>query len=144
LMVSDSPQQMLDQMVLLDVLGEQTSRDVEGFRIANAAATEASAATQRAADEARTAAGHAQTLRDDLQRQQSELEDQINGVLKAFDALSDEEKAVLAGTPFPPGLDADKILQHLVPGTGGGALRAAMSRIGSPYVWGATGPNQFD
>lgn len=144
LMVSDSPQQMLDQMVLLDVLGEQTSREVEGFRIASAAATEAAAAARRAADEARTAAEEAQRHRDDLQRQERELEDSIDGVLKAFEALSDEEKAALAGTPFPPGLDADKIMQYLVPGTGGGAVRAALTRVGSPYVWGATGPNAFD
>ena len=143
-MVSDSPQQMLDQMVLLDVLGEQTSREVEGFRAATAAAAEAAVAAQHAADEARAAAAQAQTLRDELQRRQAELEEQIEGVLNAFEALSDAEKAELAGTPFPPGLDAEKILQHLVPGSNGAALRAALSRIGSPYVWGATGPDQFD
>ncbi len=143
-MVSDSPQQMLDQMVLLDVLGEQTAREVDGFRTATAAAAEAAAAAQQAADEARTAAEQARTLRDDLQRKQAELEQQIEGVLDAFEALSDEEKAALAGTPFPPGLDAEKILQHLVPGSNGAAVRAALSRIGSPYVWGATGPDQFD
>ncbi|UYP21031.1 C40 family peptidase [Rhodococcus sp. Z13] len=143
-MVSDSPQQLLDQMVLLDVLGEQTTREVEGFRAATAAASEAAVAAQHAADEARAAAEQAQQLRDDLQRKQDELEQQIEAVLKAFEALSDEEKAALAGTPFPPGLDEETVLQHLVPGANSGALRAALSRIGSPYVWGATGPNQFD
>ncbi|MEE2031546.1 C40 family peptidase [Rhodococcus chondri] len=143
-MVSDSPQQMLDQMVLLDVLGEQTSQDVQKFRVATAAAAEAAAASQHSAEAARRAAEQAQSLRDDLERQRGELDTQIERVLDAFDALGDQEKAVLAGTPFPPGLDAEKILSHLVPGTGGGALRAAMTRIGDPYVWGATGPNQFD
>ncbi|MEU5842797.1 C40 family peptidase [Rhodococcus sp. NPDC047139] len=143
-MVSDSPQQMLDQMVLLDVLGAQTSREVEGFRAATAAAAEAAVAAQHAAEEARAASERAQVLRDELQQRQAELEQQIEGVLDAFEALSDEEKAELAGTPFPPGLDAEKIMQHLVPGSNGAAVRAAMSRIGSPYVWGATGPGQFD
>ncbi|MGI9206834.1 MAG: NlpC/P60 family protein [Rhodococcus sp. (in: high G+C Gram-positive bacteria)] len=144
LMVSDSPQQMLDQMVLLDVLGAQTARDVERFKVATAAAAEVAASSERSAEAAAVAAQEAQVLRDDLQRRKAELEADIAGVLDAFDALSDQEKEVLAGTPFPPGLDADTILQHLVPGTGGGALRAAMTRIGDPYVWGATGPNQFD
>lgn len=143
-MISDSPQQLLDQMVLLDVLGEQTDREIEGFRAATAAAADASAASARSADAARVAAEQAQALRDDLQRQEADLEAQIQAVLDAFDALSDQEKAILAGTPFPPGLDAETIMQHLVPGSGGGALRAALTRIGSPYVWGATGPNQFD
>ncbi len=144
LMVSDSPQQMLDQMVLLDVLGAQTARDVEGFKVATAAAAEVAAASQRSAETAARAAEEAQVLRDDLERRKSDLENEIAAVLDAFDALSDEEKAVLAGTPFPSGRDADKILQQLVPGNGGGALRAALTRIGDPYVWGATGPNQFD
>lgn len=29
-------------------------------------------------------------------------------------------------------------------GRAGAAVRAALSRLGRPYVWGATGPNQFD
>jgi len=31
-----------------------------------------------------------------------------------------------------------------VSGRAGIAVRAALSRLGCPYVWGATGPNQFD
>ncbi|BBZ25244.1 NLP/P60 family protein [Mycolicibacter hiberniae] len=40
----------------------------------------------------------------------------------------------------PAGLD----LLHLPPGRAGLAVRAALSRLGRPYVWGATGPDQFD
>jgi cell wall-associated NlpC family hydrolase len=39
----------------------------------------------------------------------------------------------LAGLPLPP-----------PDGRAGIAVRAALSRLGSPYVWGATGPDQFD
>ncbi len=35
-------------------------------------------------------------------------------------------------------------MEHLIPGNGAGAVRAALTRIGDPYVWGATGPDQFD
>ncbi|MGX6512968.1 C40 family peptidase [Rhodococcus sp. SJ-2] len=143
-MVSDSPQQLLDQMVMLDVLGAQTDREIEGFRRATDAAVAAASVSQKSAEAARVAAEQAQTLRDDLQRQETELEVQIAAVLEAFDNLSDEEKSILAGTPFPPGLDADRIMQHLIPGNGAGALRSALTRIGDPYVWGATGPDQFD
>ncbi|MEE2059827.1 C40 family peptidase [Rhodococcus artemisiae] len=143
-MVSDSPQQLLDQMVMLDVLGAQTDREIEGFRRATDAAAAAASASRKSAEAARVAAEQAQALRDDLQRQETELESQIAAVLDAFDNLSDEEKSILAGTPFPPGLDADRIMEHLIPGNGAGALRAALTRIGDPYVWGATGPDQFD
>ncbi|MGW0020429.1 NlpC/P60 family protein [Rhodococcus sp. NPDC003382] len=143
-LVSDSPQQLLDQMSTLGVIAQQTADDVEGYRVANNAAAEAAAASERSADAARVAAEQAETLRDDLERQQTDLRNQIEGVYDAFSKLSDDEKAVLAGTPFPPGLDAATILSKLAPGTGSAALRAAMTRIGDPYVWGATGPDQFD
>ncbi|WP_420753266.1 NlpC/P60 family protein [Rhodococcus sp. O3] len=143
-LVSDSPQQLLDQMSALGVIAQQTADDVEGYRVANNAAAEAAAASERSADAARIAAEQAQALRNDLERQQTDLRNQIEGVYDAFENLSDDEKAVLAGTPFPPGLDAATILSKLAPGTGSAALRAAMTRIGDPYVWGATGPDQFD
>jgi cell wall-associated NlpC family hydrolase len=50
----------------------------------------------------------------------------------------------LAGSPFPPGFDIDTLLRGLVPGSGTSALAAGLTRIGDPYVWGATGPHQFD
>ncbi|OBA69369.1 hypothetical protein A5641_15750 [Mycobacterium sp. 1554424.7] len=41
-----------------------------------------------------------------------------------------------------------RLAHHRVPGSANGraglAVRAALSRLGRPYVWGATGPNQFD
>ena len=143
-LVSDSPQQLLDQMSALGVIAQQTAEDVDGYRVANNAAAEAAAASERSVDAARIAAEQAQALRDDLERQQTDLRNQIEDVYDAFAELSDDEKAVLAGTPFPPGLDAATILSKLAPGTGSAALRAAMTRIGDPYVWGATGPDQFD
>lgn len=40
-----------------------------------------------------------------------------------------------------------RMLHHRLPATGAraaAAVRAALSRLGRPYVWGATGPDQFD
>ncbi|MFZ2530518.1 MAG: C40 family peptidase [Rhodococcus sp. (in: high G+C Gram-positive bacteria)] len=143
-LVSDSPQQLLDQMSALGVIAQQTADDVDGYRVANNAAALAAAASERSADAARIAAEQSRTLRDELERQRADLQKQIDDVYAAFAELSDDEKAVLAGTPFPPGVDAATILSKLAPGTGSAALRAAMTRIGDPYVWGATGPDQFD
>ena len=42
----------------------------------------------------------------------------------------------------------DRLTHHRAAGAASGraalAVRAALSRLGRPYVWGATGPNQFD
>ncbi len=89
------------------------------------------------------AAEQAQTLRDELQRRQAELEEQIEGVLNAFEALSDAEKAELAGTPFPPASTRE---DPAAPRPRQQRCRAPGRPVAdrSPYVWGATGPDQFD
>ncbi|AOW92880.1 protein p60 precursor [Rhodococcus sp. WMMA185] len=143
-MTSDSPQQLLDQMSLLDIIAKDTSNQVDQFWSATSDATRAAEASKSSADAAREAAEQAKAVSDDLQRKQSDLQAQIDQVLEAFGNLSASEREELAGTPFPPGIDPATILAHLTPGAGTNALRAALTRVGSPYSWGATGPNEFD
>lgn len=143
-MVSDSPQQLLDQMSALDVISNDTRNQVAQFQSATADATEAASASKQSADAARSATEQAKAVSDDLQRKQSDLQAQIADVIKAFGDLSGAERDQLVGTPFPPGFDPNTILAHLTPGSGTSALQAAMTRIGDPYVWGATGPDEFD
>lgn len=143
-MVSDSPQQLLDQMSALDVISAETARQVEQFKQATSDARTAEQAAEQAADAARTAAEQAKMVSDDLQAKQSELQSQMADVMAAYGALSSDQQAELAGTPLPPGFDLNKILQNLVPGSGIAALQAGMTQIGKPYVWGATGPDGFD
>ncbi|RRQ27584.1 NlpC/P60 family protein [Rhodococcus sp. Eu-32] len=143
-MVSDSPQQLLDQMSALDVISAETARQVEQFKQATSDARTAEQAAEQAAEAARTAAEQAKMVSDDLQAKQSELQSQMADVMAAYGALSSDQQAELAGTPLPPGFDLNKILQNLVPGSGIAALQAGMTQIGKPYVWGATGPDGFD
>lgn len=143
-MVSDSPQQLLDQMSALDIISSETARQVEQFEQAGEDAAAAQQASQVAADAARTAAEEAKVVSDELQAKQSELAEQTAEVVASFNALSGAEQAELAGSPLPPGLDLSSILSGLVPGSGAGALQAGLTQIGKPYVWGATGPDGFD
>ncbi|MGA9872428.1 MAG: C40 family peptidase [Rhodococcus sp. (in: high G+C Gram-positive bacteria)] len=143
-MVSDSPQQLLDQMSALDIISAETARQVEQFKQAGSAAAAAEEAARLAADEARTAAEQARVVSDDLQAKQSELQGQMVEVVASFNALSASEQAQLAGAALPPGFDLSKILSTLTPGSGTGALQAGLTQIGKPYVWGATGPDGFD
>lgn len=143
-LVSDSPQQLLDQMSTLDVMSAQTAAQLDQFRqvtdVASAAETEARAA----ADAARAAADKADAVRADLRRKQDDLSAAVSRVIEAWGQLSASDKSALAGSPFPPGFDRDTLLQGLVPGSGTSALAAGLTRVGDPYVWGATGPDQFD
>lgn len=144
LMVSDSPQQLLDQMSALDAISNETSKAVSEFKQATADATAAAEASQASADAARAATEQAKQVSDELQNKQSELQKQIDSVTKAFDQLTGAERAQLAGSPFPAGVDAGSILANLGSGTGSAALQAGLTQVGKPYSWGATGPDAYD
>jgi peptidoglycan DL-endopeptidase CwlO len=47
-------------------------------------------------------------------------------------------------TLHPHGSELSRLRLPLPNGRAGIAVRAALSRLGRPYVWGATGPDQFD
>ncbi|NEW41723.1 C40 family peptidase [Nocardia cyriacigeorgica] len=143
-LVSDSPQQLLDQMSTLDVVATQTSIQLQQYKKATDAATAAETTARTAADDARTAADKANSVRGDLERKRADLQGAIVQVIEAWGTLSATDKSALAGSPFPPGFDRDTLLRGLVPGSGTSALAAGLTRVGDPYVWGATGPDQFD
>ncbi|MEV6280512.1 NlpC/P60 family protein [Nocardia sp. NPDC051832] len=143
-LTSDSPQQLLDQMSVLDVMTAQTTDQLKQFKKATDAASAAESAARAASDAAHDAAAKSDKVRADLQGKQNELGTATAQVVEAWTALSAKDKAAWAGSPFPPGFDRDTLLKGLVPGSGTSALAAGMTRVGDPYVWGATGPNQFD
>ncbi|WP_081769211.1 C40 family peptidase [Nocardia nova] len=143
-LVSDSPQQLLDQMSTLDVLSAQTSDQLSKFSKASDSATAAETAAKTASDAAQAAAKKADEVRADLERKRADLQGSMAGVIQAWGALSAGERSTLAGSLFPPGFDRDTLLRGLVPGSGTSALAAGLTRVGDPYVWGATGPDQFD
>lgn len=143
-LVSDSPQQLLDQMSTLDVVTAQTSAQLDKYKKATDAATAAESTARAAADAARSAADKADAVRSDLEKKRNDLGSAIAEVVQAWSGLSATDKSALAGSPFPPGYDRDTLLQGLVPGSGTSALAAGLTRVGDPYVWGATGPSQFD
>lgn len=143
-MVSDSPQQLLDQMSALDVISAETAGQVARFQQASADASAAEQAAATAAEQARVAAEQAKAVSDDLQAKQSELQGQIAEVMASYSALSSSEQLALAGSALPEGFDPSTILKNLTPGSGSSALEAGLTQIGKPYVWGATGPDGFD
>ncbi len=143
-LVSDSPQQLLDQMSTLDVLSAQTQDQLAQFKKATDAATSAQNVARTAADAARDASTKADQVRAELERKRADLQGAIAQVIQQWGSLSAGDKASLAGALFPPGFDRDTLLRGLVPGSGTSALAAGLTRVGDPYVWGATGPDQFD
>ncbi|MVU82180.1 protein p60 precursor [Nocardia sp. ET3-3] len=144
LLVSNSPQQLLDQMSIVDFVGARTNDQLSQFQKATDAASAAETVARTAADAAKAASAAADSVRSDLESKRAALQGSMAGVIAAWGQLSAGDKSALAGSMFPPGFDRDSLLKGLVPGSGTSALAAALTRVGDPYVWGATGPDQFD
>lgn len=144
LLVSNSPQQLLDQMSIVDLVGTRTNDQLTQFKKISDAASAAETIARTAADAARAASTQADNVRADLERNRSSLQGSIAGVIAAWGQLSAGDRSALAGSMFPPGFDRDSLLRGLVPGSGTSALAAGLTRVGAPYVWGAVGPEQFD
>jgi peptidoglycan DL-endopeptidase CwlO len=139
-LVSDSPQSLLDQMSGLEMISRQTVEDVKKFTEAKTTAEEAKKAAVAAKLKAEAAVATAEKTSADLQAQQSERVFKATEIRAMYQALTGKQLAELAGASvdFDPKLLPAGTAPEVV------AVRAAMTRIGDPYVWGATGPDQFD
>jgi len=138
LITSDSPSDFLDQMTTLDtfaaerldILNHMVDLVTQSTR-AQSDADAASATARRAADDAKAAYT------------------QIGVRKKAAEGRIDQAEKLLAS--LDPAEKARRIKDEggpvgvLLGGSKGAlALKAAITRIQKPYVWGATGPNSFD
>lgn len=141
-LTSASPQELLDQMSAYDRINSEAKARMAGF---NDAVAEATAARQRASesiDAAARATAEAEAAQGELGREREGLTAQIDHVRDIYAEMTGADRAALAGPLFPEGFD----LASLGDGAGLGyaALQVALTRIGMPYVWGATGPDSFD
>lgn len=140
LLVSDSPEEVLDRMSVLDLLAadnnEAMSRLADTVAQAGQAEQAATSATTRASRAERDAA----QMESELARARGDMDAQVALVQERLAELSPEERESLSS-----GGVTDFTLDPL-PGSGaaGGAAQAALSRQGSPYSWGAEGPGSFD
>ncbi|WP_433507386.1 NlpC/P60 family protein [Pseudonocardia halophobica] len=138
LLASSSPQAYLDQMSALETLSADRLVVLADLtdKVDRAAHTQAEAddATLRA----RTAADDARRAADEIGTRKADAEKRIGEAEALLRQLSPAEIADLNG----PAEDAPDIL--LGSGVGADALRAAATKLGRPYVWGASGPGSFD
>jgi peptidoglycan DL-endopeptidase CwlO len=172
MLTADSPQRLIDQLSVQKVMAAEMSAQMRSFRSLSKEATRAQEASAKSAAEARTAAEQAAAVRADLQSKQSQLQVQIAIVKSQFEALTPGQREALAAMPPPPPVAApptpgqgpailaappggippgdmaapEGAVTPGVPGGGGGvaAVQAALTRVGSPYSWGGSGPNAFD
>ena len=127
LLESTNPQAILDRASILNELQRQNSTKLGLVAAANAAARRASLL---AVEEANQAAILSAEMRAKVSKIQAK-EDVLNSAVysKALEIYQRTGR-------YPVHLNGDSV--------GVQALRAALSRVGDPYVWGAAGPSAFD
>jgi peptidoglycan DL-endopeptidase CwlO len=151
---SDSPTDFVSQASIIDVVSSRRAAVL-------AEASRASAAATKAAKDAKAAQAAAAKLTHDLSVKRTLLSRQAAQSQAMFDRLSASERQAFldsqaapvdrasrdetrtAPTPAPPPAAAPPVD---VPASGGAAtaVAAAKSKLGSPYVWAAAGPDSFD
>jgi len=168
MLTATSPQGLIDQLSVQRVMAFEMSAQMKSFRDVGTQATLAEAASAKSAADAKTAAEQAAAVRADLQSKQSRLQVQMAVVKSQYQALSPNQREALAAMPpappvpppaplppVPPVGDPAILAQppggippgDMAPPSGGHSatvIQAALSRIGSPYSWGGSGPNAFD
>ncbi len=169
ILTASSPQGLIDQLSVQRVMAAEMSAQMKSYRDVGVQAKLAEQASAKSAAEAKTAAEQAAAVRAELQSKQSQLQVQIAIVKSQYEALTPGQREALAAMPPPPAPPAaappagDPAILAAPPGGlppeaaippgdmappgnphSGTVIQAALSRIGSPYSWGGSGPNAFD
>jgi peptidoglycan DL-endopeptidase CwlO len=170
MLTATSPQGLIDQLSVQRAMAAEMSAQMKSYREIGQQAALAEDASAKSAAEAKTAAEQAAAVRADLQSKQSKLQVQIAVVKSQYMALTPTQREAMAAMPpmpapppapeaappdpgilaappegIPPG---DVAPPGAIPGDGAPeaatVIQAALSRIGSPYSWGGSGPSAFD
>ncbi|SFQ36570.1 Cell wall-associated hydrolase, NlpC family [Amycolatopsis arida] len=138
LLTGNSAQDFLDRSSALEVLAADKNNALSRL---SGAVTQAADAQRQAADaqaRAQTAKDEAAKLTADIEARKKALDDQLAELARANGLLTSADRAAQRDTGGPiPNVKA--------PGPAAqAAVDAALSKLGSSYVWGAEGPSTFD
>lgn len=140
MLVSDSPQNLLDTMSGLEVMSRQSAADLRSVVTVAREAKAAESDAERTADAATRAIAASEKTRGELQAKQADLQLQAVQIRAIYQSMTGRQLAALRGPRYR--FDAKAVPKGTSPELV--AVQAAISRIGDPYVWGAVGPDQFD
>ncbi|MCK7662843.1 NlpC/P60 family protein [Corynebacterium sp. CCM 9185] len=136
------PQEAIDRSAYMNALSRQYSDSLSELERARAEAGAARGAVARARAQAEFQAGDLRVRREKLERERTDLEERTTVIRDRVENMSAAEKLAWINKNGPVDHSLDGIM-GLNP-SGMSALEQAMTKIGSPYVWGATGPDAFD
>lgn len=150
MLTSASPSDFLDRAATLDTLAKDNNTAIQQFQTAADQAQQAAQQTADARARAAQAEAGAAQIESELAGKKAAMDDQIAKAKQFYNTLSAQEKAQLAAPPPPPPPPPPSSPAPAPPPPSAStspaaiAVKAALSKLGDPYVWGATGPNSFD
>jgi cell wall-associated NlpC family hydrolase len=138
-LTSDSADELVQQMTTLDMIASHTNAVVADVAVAQAAAAQAQAAADELAATAQ--AGLAQ-----LEEQRAQVQTEAAGYQADFSRLSAAEQTRVTTAVAGRNLTAPSADElPLAPGSAAAvAIQVALSKVGSTYASGGTGPDVFD
>ena len=80
----------------------------------------------------------------DLDARTADLDSLQGQISEAVDAMDPDQKQRWVDRNGPIDVDVNEFLGQASSEVGGGVVGAALSKLGSPYSWGAIGPDAFD
>ena len=137
------PQSAIDRTAYLQALARRTQKASQELAVAAVDAAEAHNRVTRAKAEAEFQVANLKKERESLDEKRAELEQRTNEIRSRVDALEEEQRRRWENKNGPT-FDIDPaIIDGENPG-GVEAARTALTKVGAPYSWGATGPDAFD
>ncbi|PJE98566.1 hypothetical protein CUT44_07715 [Streptomyces carminius] len=141
LFLSSDPDSYLDKASALDQLSSKQTEALKKIQ-----AKQRTLAQQR--EEASDKLADLETTRKELEGKKKKIQGKLSEAQRLLNTLTAQERAALdkeeerANRASAERVDLGSTASPS--GRAGAAFSAAQSKIGSPYVWGATGPNSFD
>jgi peptidoglycan DL-endopeptidase CwlO len=102
LLTANSPQQLIDGMVLRRAVAVSAADQLKAFHAARDRAADAAVASEKSASDARAAAEHAAAVRAELQAKLAEMLKQISAAEAQYAALTPQQQAVIDSAVPPP------------------------------------------
>lgn len=137
LLASETPDDFLDRAATLDVLAQDNNEVIGRLSAATHRAEEAEGQAQAARDRAAKAEAAAARLKTDIENRKGDMDEQVSKVKEHYDSLSEQVQEEISG-------ETSSVGQLVGGGSAIEAVNAALGKQGSPYVFGAKGPSQFD
>ena len=142
LWISENPQQVIEKRSFLNALRDNAEAQARAAAKETRIAADEFADVESAEATARFEIEQLRKKQQDLEKEREELKSRTDEIRARVDALSPADRQVW--------IEKDGPVHYSIEGLTGtnplgmSALEAAMSKIGSPYEWGAIGPSAFD